>query len=95
MIALVMWPSFREQVAPALPRHLTRPYYFVAAGHGVLGIAAELLGLYIVLTVGTKVVPLRFRFRNWKAWMRAELLLWWIVIVTGALVYSVWYGASR
>jgi hypothetical protein len=29
MIALVMWPSFREQVAQGLPRHLRRPYYFV------------------------------------------------------------------
>ena len=41
MIALVMWPSFQQQVAPALARHLTRRYYFVAAAHGALGIAAE------------------------------------------------------
>ena len=70
MIALVMWLSFRQQVAPALVRHLTRRYYFVAAAHGALGIAAELLGLYILLVAGTEVLPRRLRFRRWKAWMR-------------------------
>jgi uncharacterized membrane protein YozB (DUF420 family) len=95
MIALVMWPSFREQVAYALPRHLTRPYYFAAAAHGGLGIAAELLGLYVVLAAGTKVLPPRLRFRRWKAWMRATLTLWWIVLISGIWVYHVWYAGSR
>jgi uncharacterized membrane protein YozB (DUF420 family) len=93
MIAVVMWPSFQQQIAPALPRHLARLYYFVAAAHGALGIGAELLGLYILLAAGTKVLPRRLQFRRWKAWMRAELTLWWMVVITGVCVYHVWYAA--
>ena len=95
MIALVMWPSFQQQVAPALARHLARRYYFAAAFHGALGITAELLGLYIVLAAGTEVLPRRLRFRRWKAWMRSEMALWWMVVITGILVYYVWYALTH
>jgi uncharacterized membrane protein YozB (DUF420 family) len=93
MIATVMWPSFRQQVAPGLTRHLARSYYAIAAAHGAFGVAAELLGLYIILVVGTKVIPRRLRFERWRAWMRAELTLWWLVVFSGAGVYCVWYNA--
>ncbi len=93
MIALVMWPSFQQQVAPALARHLARRYYFVAAAHGALGTAAELLGLYILLAAGTELLPHRLRFRRRKVWMRSEMALWWMVVTTGVWVYHVWYAA--
>jgi uncharacterized membrane protein YozB (DUF420 family) len=54
MIGLVMGPSFQRQVKPALSKVLHKWYYEVAAIHGVLGIVAELLGLYIVIVAGTK-----------------------------------------
>src|ERR1700689_2531745 len=44
MIGLVMWPSFQQQVRPALSKVLHKWYYEVAAIHAVLGITAELLG---------------------------------------------------
>jgi hypothetical protein len=93
MIALVMWPSFRVQVAPRLARHLTAPYYAVAAAHGALGAVTELFGLYIALMAGTRILPPRLRLRNWKFWMRAELALWWVVILSGAGTYYIWYLA--
>jgi uncharacterized membrane protein YozB (DUF420 family) len=93
MIGLVMWPSFQQQVKPALSRVLRKRYYGVAAAHTVLGIAAELLGLYIVLVAGTHVLPQRLRFKNWKWWMRAELMLWTITLVVGAGTYCAWYVA--
>jgi Ca2+/H+ antiporter len=49
MIGLVMWPSFQQQVKPALSKVLYKWYYEAATIHAVLGITAELLGLYIVL----------------------------------------------
>ena len=52
-----MWPSFQQQVKPALSQVLRKRYYEVATTHAVLGIAAELLGLYVVLVAGTNVVP--------------------------------------
>jgi uncharacterized membrane protein YozB (DUF420 family) len=92
-IALVMGPSFHRQVVPALPEHLGDRYYAVATGHAALGIAAELLGLYIVLVAGTNFVPRRLRFQRWKLWMRAELALWWVVLLTGVGAYYAWYVA--
>ena len=92
MIAFVMGPSFFSQVMPALPKHLTEGYYGVATAHGILGAIAEMLGLYIVLAVGTNIVPRRVRISRWKLWMRVELVLWWVVIVTGVLTYYVWYA---
>ncbi len=94
MIALVMGPSFHGQVVPALPEHLGDRYYAVATGHAALGIAAELLGLYIVLVAGTNIVPRRLRFQRWKLWMRTELALWWVVLLTGVATYYAWYVAS-
>jgi uncharacterized membrane protein YozB (DUF420 family) len=94
MIAVVMWPSFYGQVLPALPRHLAEGYYGAATAHGILGAIAELLGLYIVLAVGTDILPSRLRISRWKLWMRIELVLWWAVIVTGVLTYYVWYAEA-
>ena len=94
VIAFVMLPSFFGRVMPALPKHVTDSYYGVATAHGVLGAIAELLGLYIVLAVGTNTVPHRLRISRWKLWMRIELVLWWLVIVTGVLTYHVWYAEA-
>jgi uncharacterized membrane protein YozB (DUF420 family) len=94
LIAFVMWPSFYGQVIPVLPKHLTDRYYGAATAHGVLGAIAELLGLYIVLAVGTEILPRRVRIVRWKLWMRIELVLWWAVIVTGVLTYYVWYAEA-
>ena len=94
MIAFVMWPSFNGQVLPALPKHLTDVYYGAATAHGILGAIAELLGLYIVLAVATDTLPRRVRIIRLKLWMRIELILWWLVIVTGVLTYYVWYAEA-
>ena len=93
MIGLVMWPSFQQQVKPALSKVLHKWYYEAAAIHALLGIAAELLGLYIVIVAGTNLVPQRLRFKRWKLWMRTELVLWAIVLVSGVGTYCAWYVA--
>jgi uncharacterized membrane protein YozB (DUF420 family) len=93
MIGLVMWPSFQQQVKPALSRVVHKWYYEVAAIHAVLGIAAELLGLYIVIVAGTNILPQGLRFKDWKRWMRTELALWAIVLLSGVGTYCAWYVA--
>lgn len=90
MIGLVMWPSF-AQVQPTLHKVFNRSYFAVATIHAALGIAAELFGLYIVLVAGTNVLPQWLRFKKWKRWMRAELALWSLVLVSGVATYSIWY----
>lgn len=92
-IGMVMWPSFHQQVEPKLHRVLHNRYYTVAAVHGVLGMTAEVMGLYIAVVAGTKVLPPRLRFQNWKLWMRTELMLWCVVLLTGVGTYYIWYVA--
>ena len=93
MIGLVMWPTFRQQVKPTLPKVLHKWYFAAPTIHAVLGAAAELLGLYIVVVAGTSILPERLRFKDWKRWMRAELTLWLIVVLTGVGTYYLWYVA--
>ena len=93
-IAGVMWPSFYGQVLPVLPRHIADSYYGAATAHGILGAIAEILGLYIVLAVGTDTLPSHLRISRLRLWMRIELALWWLVIVTGVLTYHVWYAEA-
>ena len=93
MIGLVMWPAFRRQGNPTIPRLLHQSYYAVPMVHVALGMTAELLGLYIALVAGTNVFPTRLRFRSWKRWMRTELALWLIVVISGMGTYYAWYIA--
>jgi uncharacterized membrane protein YozB (DUF420 family) len=93
MIGLVMWPSFQQQVAPALSNGLHKRYYQAAIVHTGLGITAEALGLYIVIAAGTNLLPQFLRFKHWKLWMRTELVLWAIVLLSGVGTYCAWYIA--
>jgi plastocyanin len=93
MIALIMAPAFRRQVGPQIPAGLTDSYYAVATTHAALGAVAELLGLYIVLVAATRLLPEPLRFRRYKPWMRAELALWWVVVLLGLGTYYFWYLA--
>ena len=91
LIWFSMWPSFHSHVLPRLPKRLEKRFYAVATIHGVLGIVAEIFGLYIVLVAGTRILPETWRFKRWKLWMRVELVLWWIVLLMGVTTYWVWF----
>jgi uncharacterized membrane protein YozB (DUF420 family) len=91
MIGLVMWPAFRQRLKPTIHRVLHKSYYAAPVVHAALGISAELLGLYIVLVAGTDVLPTWLRFKNWKRWMRAEFVLWLLVVISGVGTYYAWY----
>jgi uncharacterized membrane protein YozB (DUF420 family) len=92
MICFLMWPSFHLHVLPRLPKRLGKRFYAVATIHGVLGVLAEILGLYIVLVAGIKILPETWRFKRWKLWMRIELALWGVVLMMGVVTYWVWYA---
>jgi uncharacterized membrane protein YozB (DUF420 family) len=93
MIGFEMWPSFRLQIAPRLPRVFHTSYYAIVTIHAALGTAAELLGIYIVLVAATKLVPPSLRFTQWKRWMRIELALWGLALMCGMGTYYEWYVA--
>jgi uncharacterized membrane protein YozB (DUF420 family) len=97
VIARIMAPSFRSQVAPKIPARLGRPFYGIATAHAAVGCIAELLGIYIVLAAGTTVLPARLRLVRYKPWMRTALLIWWLAVLLGLATYARWYplDASR
>jgi len=81
VIVLVMIPSFRLQVIPKVPLKLGKSYYALATAHATLGTITEIAGLYVLLAAGTGVLPERFRITKYKRWMRAVLVLWWVVLL--------------
>jgi hypothetical protein len=91
LIVVAMLPSFRVYVAPRIPLKLGKAYYAVATAHTALGSLAEVGGLYILLAVGTNLLPPRLRIRNYKLWMRTVLVLWWAVLLLGWATYARWY----
>jgi uncharacterized membrane protein YozB (DUF420 family) len=91
LIAAAMVPSFRRSLMPALPGKLGKSYYALAAAHATLGMVAECAGLYILVAVGTKLLPEGFRVTRIKLWMRSVLILWWIVLALGVATYVRWY----
>jgi uncharacterized membrane protein YozB (DUF420 family) len=95
VIGQLMGPAFRSQVAPKIPASLARPYYAVATGHATMGCIAELLGLYIILAAGTKILPQPLRFVRYKLWMRIALVIWWLALLLGITTYARWYLVPR
>src|SRR6266849_2746662 len=91
VIVLVMIPSFRAHVSPKIPLKLGKPYYALETAHAALGTITEITGLYILLAVGTSVLPEKFRIAKYKLWMRTVLVLWWAVLLLGLATYARWY----
>ena len=91
VIVLAMIPSFRLQVIPKVPLKLGKAYYALATAHATLGTITEIAGLYVLLAVGTRILPERFRITKYKRWMRAVLMLWWVVLLLGFATYARWY----
>jgi uncharacterized membrane protein YozB (DUF420 family) len=91
VIGSAMVPSFYIQVAPKIPQAMRKSYYAIAAGHAALGVIAELAGLYLILAAGTNILPKFLVLKNYRFWMRATLLLWWVVLLLGVATYLRWY----
>ncbi len=91
VILLTMIPSFRVHVYPKIPLRLGKAYYGLATAHAALGTVTEVAGLYILLAVGTEVLPQKLRITNYKVWMRTVLVLWWLVLLLGLATYGRWY----
>jgi plastocyanin len=94
-ILTFMGPTFHYVVLPSIPAKLGERFYLFPAAHAALGTVAELLGLYILLSAGTKLLPAALRFRKYKPWMRADLALWWLVILLGIGTYWTWNVAEK
>ena len=94
LIMTVLWmiPAFHVIHADALSRMVVNRVTVAVAIHVVVGTAALLVGAWVILVAGTPLVPERFRFSNYKRWMRTLLTLWWLAIVLGVSIYR--FGTS-
>ena len=91
VIFMVMVPAFHPSVLFKLSESSVRSYYLLSSVHAFLGITAEAVALYILLAAGTRTLPERLRFRNYKIWMRCTLFLWWSALLLGIATYVRWY----
>jgi plastocyanin len=78
---------------PSLVRYLRSGTRIVLV-HAIAGSAAELLGLYVVVSVGLNWLPLRLRIANYKGWMRITLGAWLAAFTLGAWTYRTFNGGS-
>jgi uncharacterized membrane protein YozB (DUF420 family) len=91
IVLVTMLPGYLQYIWPGLPGTLGQPTSFYPTIMLVAGIAAEVLGVYIILVAGTSLIPERFRFRRYKLWMRTELGLWWVVVLAGIATYYLFW----
>jgi hypothetical protein len=91
LVAVWMLPAYLADVLPGLPGEIAEPFYLFPTLMLAAGAAVEALGVYVILVAGTNLVPERFRFRQYKQWMRAVLALWWAVFLSGLATYYVWF----
>lgn len=91
VVITMMVPSFREQVLPRIPAKLGKSFYALSTAHAILGSLAELLGIFIFLSAGTRLFPQQVRIKAYKPWMRTALALWWAVLLLGIATYLRWY----
>jgi plastocyanin len=88
LIATVMVPSLYRFLGSSSPTPR------IVLVHAIAGSVAELLGLYVVLCAGLGWIPLRFRFTNFKPWMRLTLAAWLVAFGLGAWTYQTLNGGS-
>ena len=94
-LAVIGWymvPPFFQIVVPRIPARLGRSYYALATAHGLMGILAEMFAVYVLLSAGTKLLPEKFRFKQYKFWMRTALILWWLTIGLGLATWVRWHA---
>lgn len=92
-LILVLWLMilpFRDFVLRDVSGPRPTYFYVLTALHAISGIAAVLLGIFVVLRAnGLMIKPLRFN--NYKAFMRTSYALYIVTILLGVVVYLVWF----
>lgn len=91
VIGAYMWPVFRRSVLAGFHfEKLSSSFYYVSVTHAFIGALAELLGIYVLLVAGLRILPKALSFQRYKLWMRTALALWWLAILAGLATFSLW-----
>ena len=89
LVLTVLWmaPAFHDTYWDALSRRVVNRVNVAVVAHVVVGTAALLVGIWVALVAGTRLIPERWRFTDYKTWMRSLLALWWLAIALGVVTY--------
>jgi uncharacterized membrane protein YozB (DUF420 family) len=88
LIVAIMNPAFFRVLPSALSDASVQPKMILP--HFVIGILAELMGLYAAVT-GRMDLPEALRVKGQKQFMRVLAVLWILALVGGIVMYGVWY----
>jgi uncharacterized membrane protein YozB (DUF420 family) len=86
VILVVMIASFIIYIIPGIPSKLLEGNYGLTVVHAFVGTITMLLGVFIALRANG-LVPKRFRFKNYKRFMRISYVLYLVAGVLGVFVY--------
>jgi len=90
VVLLVMVNSFLTYILPGIPGKLLEGTYGITTVHAFVGTLGLLLGLFIVLRANG-LAPKRFRFTNYKLFMRTSYGLYMLATLIGVAVYVAVY----
>ncbi len=83
-----MVTSFIRNVLPGIPGKLGQGDYALTTLHGIMGAAALLFGVFVMLR-GNELVPKRLRFNNYLPYMRWAYALYMAATLGGILIYVI------
>jgi uncharacterized membrane protein YozB (DUF420 family) len=87
VVILVMITSFYTHILPGIPGKLLEGDYAITTIHGLIGLTGLFLGLYII-TSTNGVLPKRWRFRNYKKFMRLSYGIYMLATFLGVIIYT-------
>jgi uncharacterized membrane protein YozB (DUF420 family) len=90
LVAWLMILPYRDFILPGIPARMSQPFYSLTTLHALAGLVALPFGLYVMLT-GHKLLPERWRFENYKPYMRWAYGFFMTTIALGVAVYVVWF----
>lgn len=90
VVLSVMIASFIIYILPGIPGKLLEGTYGVTTVHAIIATLGLLLGVYVVL-VGNQILPKRYRFKNYKLFMRTSYTLYMLATLLGVIVYITVY----
>jgi len=91
-VLVIMVGSFWGFVLPSLPGKIAEPVTSITTFHAFIGTITFLLGVFIVMRANKLgVIPKRWRFNNYKLFMRTSYSLYMFTTLVGIAVYVVTY----
>jgi uncharacterized membrane protein YozB (DUF420 family) len=88
IVLIFMVTSFVANILPGIPAKLAEGSYGITTLHGLLGVAALAVGVFVTLRANG-LMPKPLRFRNYKLFMRVAYSLYMLSTLGGVALYVV------